>query len=216
MPVNIFLVEDHDIVRQGIKALLEDEGKVRIIGEAGNGAKAIEQLKDLQPDVVLMDMNMPVMNGLECTRFLRKQYPGIRILILSMHDHESYLIDMLDAGAQGYILKNASKDELLFAIKKVANDGMYMGPEFTMSMLAKYKSEGGFGFKKQDHAINLSDRENEVLKYISEGFTNTEMANKLFISVRTVETHRKKLLEKTGTTNVATLIKFAVENRLFD
>lgn len=216
MPVNIFLVEDHDIVRHGIKSLLEDESEVNVIGEANNGAKAIELLKDLEPDVILMDMNMPVMNGLECTRFLKQQSPAIRILILSMHDHESYLIDMLDAGANGYVLKNASKEELLFAIKKVANDGMYMGPEFTMSMLAKYKSAGGLGFKQPDSNVQLSEREKEVLKYISEGFTNTEMANKLFISVRTVETHRKKLLEKTGTTNVATLIKYAVENRLIN
>lgn len=215
MAVNIVLVEDHDIVREGIKSLLEDEsGEVRVIGEANNGAQAIELLTKVEPDVIVMDMNMPVMNGLECTRILKKQNPNVRILILSMHDHESYLIDMLDAGANGYVLKNVSKDELLFAIKKVANDGMYMGPEFTMSMLAKYKSEAGFGFKAPHADINLTEREREVLKYISEGFTNTEMANKLFISVRTVETHRKKLLEKTGTTNVATLIKFAVENRL--
>lgn len=214
MPVNVFLVEDHDIVRHGIKALLEGEPEIAIIGEAANGEQAISKLSSIQPDVILMDMNMPVMNGLESTRIIKRDYPSVKVLILSMHDHESYLIDMLDAGADGYILKNSSREELVFAIKKIANDGMYMAPEFTMSMLAKYKMETGRNRRPENLDIQLTEREKNVLDLIAEGLTNVEIANKLFTSVRTIETRRKKLLEKTGTKNTATLIRFAVLNGL--
>lgn len=214
MPVSVFLVEDHEIVRHGIKLLLESEHDIVIAGEASNGAEAVSKLGQVQPDVLLMDMNMPVMNGLECTRIVKKEYPSVKVLILSMHDHESYLIDMLDAGADGYILKNSSREELVFAIKKIANDGIYMAPEFTLSMLAKYKMETAKGRKPENPDIQLTEREKDVLDLIAEGYTNVEIANKLFTSVRTIETRRKKLLEKTGTKNTATLIRFAVLNGL--
>jgi DNA-binding NarL/FixJ family response regulator len=214
MHVKVLLVEDHDIVRQGIKSLLENEEDIVITGEACNGAEALSKAKSTDPDVILMDMNMPVMNGLECTKKLKQEFPGKKILILSMHDHESYLIDMLDAGANGYILKNTNKEELMFAIKKVANDGLYMGPEFTMSMLAKYKAAAGFSSPTRRTDIKISDREMDVLSRIAEGKTNSQIAQELFTSVRTIETRRKNLLEKTGTTNTATLMKFAVINGL--
>jgi DNA-binding NarL/FixJ family response regulator len=215
MSVKVFLVEDHDIVRQGIKALLTGPD-VEVVGEACNGKEALQKLKGVTPNVLLMDYNMPLMNGLECTKRVKKEYPDIKVLILSMHDHESYLIDMLDAGANGYILKNSSRDELIFAIKKIANDGIYMGPEFTLNMLAKYKAAKGFmgGQKKID--IKITDREMDVLNLVARGLTNTEMANKLFTSVRTIETRRKKLLQKTGTNNTATLVRFAVLNGLIE
>jgi DNA-binding NarL/FixJ family response regulator len=207
--INVLLIEDHDIVRQGIRALLENQPEITVIGEACNGAEAIEKLKVLKPDVLIMDMNMPVMSGLECTRKIRSEYPDIKILVLSMHDHENYLIEMLDAGANGYVLKNTSKDELLFAIKKIANDGMYIGPEFTMNMLAKYKASSGFVEVSPTIDLKISDREMDVLRLVAKGLTNNEIAKQLFTSVRTIETRRKNLLEKTKTTNTATLIRFA-------
>jgi DNA-binding NarL/FixJ family response regulator len=212
--IKVLLVEDHDIVRQGIKALLADEPETLVIGEARHGAEALQKLKDLSPDVVLMDLNMPVMNGLECTRQAKKEYPEVKILILSMHDNENYLIDMLEAGADGYILKNTTKEELLFAIRKIASDGVYMGPEFTLNMLAKYKASKGFTDILKHTDIKLTDREMDVLQLIAQGLTNVEMAGRLFTSVRTIETRRKKLLDKTKTTNTATLIRFAVLNGL--
>ncbi|MFL5766176.1 MAG: response regulator [Bacteroidia bacterium] len=216
MPLNIFLVEDHEIVRKGLKALLEDERGFAVCGEASDGA---ELLKDLAqgslPDIVLMDLNMPVMSGLESTRELKLRYPQIKVLVLSMHDHESYLIDMLDAGADGYVLKNASRAELVFAIRQIIADGTYIGTEFTMTMLTKYKSSQPQSSEKNvKPKIDLSPRDLEVLELIAQGFTNMEIANKLFTSVRTIETRRKKLLEKTGTTNTATLIRFATLNQL--
>jgi DNA-binding NarL/FixJ family response regulator len=159
-------------------------------------------------------MNMPVMNGLECTRKLKQEFPKKKVLVLSMHDHESYLIDMLDAGADGYILKNTTKDELLFAIRKVASDGIYMGAEFTISMLAKYKSTVGYLRTPPKADLKITEREMDVLERIAQGKTNAEIARELFTSVRTIETRRKNLLEKTGTSNTATLIRFAVLNSL--
>jgi DNA-binding NarL/FixJ family response regulator len=213
MKTKILLVEDHDIVRQGIRALIENDEQVEVIGEAGNGEEALTFLKNKKPDLILMDMNMPLMNGTECTRRIKKDFPSIKILVLSMHEHENYLTDMLDAGADGYILKNTGKEELLDAIKKVMKGSIYIGPEFTMNLIHKFRSSNGFSVLKRT-AINLSDRENDVLQLIAEGMTNSEIAQKLFTSVRTIETRRKKLLEKTGTNNTATLIKYSVQNGL--
>ena len=213
MSINTFLVEDHDIVRNGIKALLKSQPDITIVGEASNGLEALEKLKYIQPDLLLMDMNMPVMDGLAGTRKIKAYFPAIKILVLSMHDHESYLIDMLEAGADGYILKNASTDELMFAIRKIANDGIYIGTEFTLNMLEKYKSSGGFILNNKSKLdLKISDREMDVLKLVAKGHTNNEIAKQLFTSVRTIETRRKNLLDKTKTTNTATLIHFATLN----
>jgi DNA-binding NarL/FixJ family response regulator len=211
MPVKVFLVEDHEIVRQGIKALLEGEPDIVVTDEAANGIDMLKKLESGQPDVLLMDMNMPEMSGVECTTEVKKRYPGVKVLILSMHDHESYLVDMIYAGADGYILKNSSREELLFAIRKVANEGVYISSEFALNMLAKHKRDVR---KQASPAVILSDREMDVLVLIAEGHTNTEIADKLFTSVRTIETRRKNLLDKTGTTNTATLIRYAVVNGL--
>lgn len=214
MKIKVLLVEDHDIVREGLRALLEGEADIEVVAEACNGEEALELLREKNPQLILMDMNMPVMNGLEATKRIKRDYPGKKVLILSMHDHESYLIDMLDAGADGYILKNSSRTELLFAIRKVAADGKYMGAEFVFSMLAKYKAgnSGVNAVKRSD--IKITDREMDVLNLVADGKTNQEIAKQLFTSVRTIETRRKNLLDKTGTTNTATLIKYAVQNGL--
>lgn len=216
MTLRILLVEDHDIVRQGVRVLLESEPGIEVVDEASNGEQAIAKAREVSPDLILMDMNMPVMNGLECTRRIKAEMPGSKILILSMHDHENYLIDMLDAGADGYILKNTSKDELLFAIRKIAGDGKYVGPEFTLNMLAKYKAATGTINVATKRPPSITDREMDVLNLIGAGRTNIEIARELCTSVRTIETRRKNLLDKTGTTNTATLIRFAVQNGLLN
>lgn len=212
--INVFYVEDHDIVREGIIVLLESEPGIQVTGQARNGVEALEKLATHQPDVILMDMSMPVMSGLECTRLVKKEFPQVKIIMLSMYDHESYLIDMLDAGANGYIIKNSSKEELVFAIKKVASDGIYIGPEFTLNMLAKYQASMNASSNTQTVEVDLTGREMDVLKLIAEGMTNNEIAKQLFTSVRTIETRRKNLLHKTKTINTATLIRFAVLNGL--
>lgn len=213
MNVKVLLVEDHDIVRQGIRMLLETEPWITICGEVPNGSEALKMIPSMKPDIVLMDMNMPVMNGIDCTKKIKQQFSGKKVLVLSMHDNENYLMDMLDAGADGYVLKNANKEELLFAIRKIANDGVYIGAEFTMNMLAKYRSTMTYT-PAAAKSVKISDREMDVLQRIAIGRTNAEIAQELFTSVRTIETRRKNLLDKTGTTNTATLIRFAVLNGL--
>jgi DNA-binding NarL/FixJ family response regulator len=213
MQIKVLLVEDHELVRDGIKSLLNSHPNISVVGEASNGAEAIDKINTLIPDLILMDLNMPVMNGQECTKFIKRNFPEIKILILSMHDNENYLLEIIEAGADGYILKSSSKEELIFAIKKVANGGIYIGSEFTKNIISKFKSTLPKNISK-DVNIDLSDREKSVLKLISEGYTNNEIADKLFTSIRTIETRRKRLLDKTGTTNTATLIHFAVKSGL--
>jgi DNA-binding NarL/FixJ family response regulator len=216
MRSKILLVEDHTIVRQGLRAMLEKEFGLDVIGEASSGIETLDKVKTLLPDIVLIALNSPLEEGVESARQIRTLHPEIKILILSMHDDEAYLIRMFDVGANGYILNNTTKDELIYAINKIAKDGIYIDPEITLKILAKYKQTYDKVELTQKVSVSLSDREKDVLKLIAEGLTNIEMSRKLFTSVRTIETRRKSLLTKTGTTNTATLIKFAVENGLVE
>ncbi|HET6227223.1 MAG TPA: response regulator transcription factor [Bacteroidia bacterium] len=212
MDINVFLVEDHEIVRTGVKALLNTQPQIKIVGEASNGQEALEKLKKINADVLLLDMNMPVMSGLESAKRIKREYPQIKILVLSMHDHENYLIDMLEAGADGYILKDSSIEDLIYAIQKIFRGGVYIGAEFTLNMLAKYRMRSAKEDSTVVYDFKISDREMDVLKLVVKGMTNNEIALKLFTSVRTIETRRKKLLEKTKTKNTAMLIHFATAN----
>jgi DNA-binding NarL/FixJ family response regulator len=211
MPVKIFLVEDQEIVLQGMKSLLNGESNITVTGEASNGAEALEKLQSGFPDMLLMDMSISAMNGLECIRTVKQQYPNLKILVLCILDQENYLMDLLDAGADGYILKNSTKEELVFAIEKIANHGSYRAPEFTLNICADRESISQY---PSVIPVILSRGEKEVLDLVADGLTNSEIALKLCNSIRTIETRRKNLLEKTGTTNTATLIRFAVQNRL--
>lgn len=211
MPVRIILAEDHDVISQGVRPLLESEPEIEIVAEASNGLEVIERCKSGNIDLAVLDMNMPLMNGVECTRVLKKDVPDIKVLILSMRDYEHYLVDMLQAGANGYILKNPCRNELAFAIKKIASGGTYIGPEFTFSIFEKYKNSSNSLIYR---GPVISPAENQVLELIAEGYTNTQIANKLFTSIRTIESRRKKLIEKTGTNNTATLIKFSLRHGL--
>jgi len=196
MPIKLLIVEDHDILRNGVRSLLEGDSSIEVIGEASNWSNITESIKKNSPDVVLLGINSQVMNDLETTRKIKKEFPELKVLLLSTDDHEKYLIDMLDTGANGYVLKKASRDELTFAIRKITNDGIYMGSEFTLGLLFKYKSISGFVGQTSKASVSITNREREVLNLMAEGFTNAEMANKLFTSVRTIETRRKNLLIK--------------------
>lgn len=216
MPIQILLADDHGIVREGLKMLLDGEPQVHVAAVASNGQEVLDLLGKREINLVLLDVNMPVMNGLECTKQIKQTFPHIKVLVLSMYDNESYLIDLIDAGADGYILKSATKEELLFAIQKVVNDGIYIGPEFALNLLTKNRLLSSMEPRPDISSvkITLTDREMDVLNLIAQGLTNSEMASRLFISVRTIETRRKKILEKTGTSNTATLIRYAVLNGL--
>jgi DNA-binding NarL/FixJ family response regulator len=209
----IYLVEDHSIVREGIKALLLEEKDFEIVGESGDGNDALKNILSTKPDIVLMDVNVPGINGIQCAREIKKTDPQIKVLMLSMHDEHSYLTDVLNCGAEGFVIKNAKKNELVFAIRQVFAGGKYIAPEFTMNLLNRMR-DGLTPYEVITTNIQISAKEQEVLNLMMEGLTSVQMAQKLFTSVRTIETRRKKLLDKTGTTNTATLVRFAIKSGL--
>jgi DNA-binding NarL/FixJ family response regulator len=213
--IRVLLTDDHTILRDGIRALLMLQPDLEVVGEAGNGQELLSLLEHTSADVVLMDSNMPVMDGFTTMGHLRERYPALRVLVLSMLDHENYVHRMLEAGALGYVLKNADITEISHGIRTVAAGRPFLCTELGLDMLNKLVrttvavSEGS-RLKTGD----LSKRELEVLHLIAEGLTNAEIADQLFTSKRTIETHRQNIIEKTQTKNTAALIKFAVSNGL--
>jgi len=217
----IFLVDDHAIVRGGIRALLAAEPGIEIVGEASNGQELLDQLQEVSTDVVLLDINMPVLDGLATTLRLRQEFPEVRILILSMLAHERYIGQIFDAGASGYVLKSADKGEIMMAIQMVAAGKQFLCSDLGLHMLRKTLAKQGPELEEAPRPGagpvrhgSLSRRETEVLQLLSEGLTTNEIAEKLFTSKRTIETHRQNILEKTQTKNTAALIKLAVTQGL--
>ncbi|WP_207425524.1 response regulator transcription factor [Pedobacter sp. SYSU D00535] len=209
--IKVFLAEDHNIVRNGIKSLIEKENEIVVVDEAVNGIEAIQKLANgVDAQILLTDLNMNGLNGLGLLEEIKRNNPQLKVLFLSMVDNEQYLLEAMRAGAAGYLLKNISRDELLFAIKHVAAGSKYICSEMSVKLLNK----AAFSAPNTGSGIELSRREKEVLLLIAEGFTNNEIAEKLFTSRRTVEGHRQNLLEKTGTRNTAALIRFAVQSGL--
>jgi len=211
----IFLVDDHTIVRDGLRALLANEPDIEIVGEAGNGQELLDRLPTTPADVVMLDANMPVLDGLATTLRLRAEFPQVRILILSMLAHERYIGQLFDAGAAGYVLKSAEKGEILVAIQTIIAGRQFLCSDLGLSMLRKVLSKDDEP-EEVAKASRLSRRESEVLQLLSEGLTTNEIAEKLFTSKRTIETHRQNILEKTQTKNTAALIKMAVTQGLLD
>ncbi len=208
--IRILLVDDHEIVRNGLKILLENENNIRVVCEAANGAEAIDQLRSHQIDVVLMDINMPKMDGLEATLLIKKQYPTIKVIALSMYKEIGILEKMFQNGAKGYLLKSCSQSELLESIEKVAKGDKYIGDELLHSMVKSVLKND----KTEASTPRISKREKEILQLISEENTTAQIAKELFLSVATVETHRKNLLRKLGLKNTAGLMRYAFENSL--
>ncbi|EHQ27917.1 response regulator transcription factor [Mucilaginibacter paludis] len=211
--IKIILAEDHNIVRNGIKSILDNEADMEVVFEAKNGNEVLSWLAEgNSATLILTDMNMPGLNGLGLIKEMKANMPTV---ILSMLDHENYVIEAITAGAHGYLLKSINKDELLFGLRHVADGGKYICMELTFKLLDKLS---GYSPINEPHktiiAIELSEREKEVLDLISEGYTNNEIADKLFTSRRTVEGHRQNLIEKTGVKNTPSLIRFALQNGL--
>lgn len=215
--IKVILVEDHLVVRNGIKLILDSSGEIEIISEARDGSELMSLLSDgLQPDVILSDINMPLMDGLEVTTYLSEKYPNIKVILLSMLNTVDQVIDAFGRGAKGYLVKNVGYNELIFAVKHVASGGRYVCDELTMLMLNILSSSSSSAILKKevDMELDLSEREIEVLQLISEGYTNMEIADKLFLSKRTVEGHRQSLITKVKVKNSAELIKFAVQHHM--
>ena len=193
--IRTLLVDDHMVVRVGLRALLDDEADIQVVGEAGNGAEAIERVRELQPDVVVMDISMPEMDGLEATRRIREQMPHVNVLILTVHAQERYLFPVLKAGAAGYVLKSTLDSELIDAIRTVAKGEAFLYPTATRMLLEDYLGQMQAG-PTQDLYDSLSEREREVLKLIALGHTAREVASELDLSPKTVETYRARIMEK--------------------
>lgn len=201
-PIRIILVDDHPVVREGLRSILSSFSEVVVIGEAGSGREAIDVARELKPDVVVMDISMPEMSGIEATATLRRELPEIKVLALSMHENLAYIKQSLGAGARGYMLKDAPPKELVQAIANVHSGTMPISPQ-AASILVGEPPAGAKG-------AELTQRETEVLSFVARGYTNKEIGAALGLGVRTVETHRQNLIRKTGLSTVAELTRFAI------
>ncbi|RSK37254.1 response regulator [Hymenobacter metallilatus] len=224
--IRIILADDHAILRDGIRALLAKEPDMEVVGEAPNGQALLELLVHTPADVVLMDVNMPVLDGFAAAMAMRTEFPDVRVLVLSMLDHENYVYRMLQAGALGYVLKNADITEITHAIRTVAAGREFLCTEIGLNMLQRLVQQTAVstspafgteaGTTRPANAVELSGREREVLRLIAEGLTNAEIAEKLFTSKRTIETHRQNIIEKTQAKNTAALIRYAMNHGLIE
>jgi len=202
--LRLVIADDHDLLRDGIRSRLSDEEFVHIVGEARNGREAVELCLELQPDMVLLDVSMPELNGLEAAAQIKRTLPAVKILFLSIYDNEEYVREALRIGANGFVLKDVSKSEMINAIKSVALGATYLGPQAAASLAKRPVIDG-----PATGDFGLTSREKEVLAAVSKGFTNREIALQLSISVRTVESHRLSIREKTGGGNAVALSKIA-------
>jgi two-component system response regulator NreC len=211
--IRVFLVDDHTVVRQGLRRILESDDEIEIIGEAGDGRSAIELVQKLRPHVVVMDVAMPDLNGIEATRQILKRVEGTKVLVLSMHGDDVYVRQALKAGARGYLLKDSEDLDLIKAVKALRGGGSFFSPPVSRVVLSGYlgdKVEGDI----EDSVARLTDREREVLQLIAEGKTNKEVAGVLSVSINTVETHRKHIMEKLDLHNTAELVRFAIRTKI--
>lgn len=212
MNLKIILVDDHKIVRHGLKAAFENESDMVVVGEAEDGRSAISLTRDIQPDVVLMDVSMPDLNGIEATRQILSEAPSCKVIGLSMHSHGRYVMGMLEAGAAGFLLKTCSFDELKRAVRSVASGKTFLSADIA-SLVVDAAITPNRG-KEPVLATDLTPREREVLQLIAEGCTTREIAEKLHVSVKTVETHRRQIMNKLNLRSIAQLTKYAVREGL--
>ncbi len=208
--IRVILAEDHTIVRQGLRSLLEQSDDIKVIAEAEDGREAVKKTEQLKPDIVLMDISMPILNGIEATRQIKKKFPDIKVLILTMHTTEEYISQILHAGASGYLVKKSAHHELLSAIMAIQKGDFYLSPLVSKKVVDEYLQKTKDDIK-QDRYEKLTTREREVLQLIAEGKANKEIAELLYLSVKTVETHKAHLMEKLNLHTTTDLIKYAIQ-----
>ena len=208
--IKLLLVDDHPVVRRGISSCLARQEHLTIVGEAADGLEAVRKAKELSPDIILMDIDMPQMNGLAVTEVLRRELPMVKVLILSMHSNTDYVLRIIQSGARGYVLKEASTEELVRAIETVESGEAFFSPDVARVALNQFVRGPGTG----PNASQLTNREREVLVQIAEGLSNKEIASHLGVGVRTVETHRERIMRKLDIHSVAGLTKFAISKGL--
>ncbi|HOP04404.1 MAG TPA: response regulator transcription factor [Tenuifilaceae bacterium] len=208
--LKIAIVDDHEMFRSGIKLILAQNQQWQVVIEAVNGEDFLLQLNHTIPDIVLLDMSMPILDGYQTTKQALTKYPDLKIIILTMHSEEQYYFQMIEAGVKAFILKKSGTEELFRAIDEVAKGNNYFDQELLKSIVLR------FNRKEVDDKLHLNAREKEVLHYICNGFTNNEISCKLFLSTKTIEKYRTSLLQKTNTRNSAHLVMFAIQNRLIE
>ena len=213
MSTRVFITDDHKLFRDGLRELIDKQPNMRVICEAGNGQDTIRHLRDLRPDVVIMDVSMPDLNGIEATRQILREDPDIKILALSMHTDRRFVSEMLRAGAKGYLVKAAASDELTQAINTVCRNLTYLSPDIAGDIVENHVRHHTAPEESSVFTV-LSDREREVLQLLAEGHTTKKIASKLFVSVKTVETHRRNIMGKLELHSVAELTKYAVREGL--
>ncbi len=211
--IRVLVVDDHAMFREGIRSLLAGYDDIEILGEATDGKEAVEKTCQLAPQVVLMDIAMPVMGGLEATRRIQKECPNAKVLVLTQHEDSEYILSMIKVGAKGYISKTATASELVSAIRTVHKGESYLYPSAATALVEEYLMRAG---EEKDEYERLTDREREILQLVAEGRTNREIADKLFISVKTVLRHRTNIMEKLGFHNRTELIKYAMSKGLIE
>ena len=215
-PIRILLADDHAILREGIRALLEDQPDMAVVSEAADGRRAVELACQQRPDVVVMDIGMPLLNGLEATRQIKRDCPQVAVLILTMHDNEEYVSQSLEAGASGYVLKRAASSELVMAIRAVAAGQNYLSPAVTKLLIEGYVGRRPEAPVALDPFDTLTAREREVLQLVAEGHTNQQIARLLNISLKTVKAHRANLMQKLGLHDRGELIKLAIQRGIIE
>jgi two-component system response regulator NreC len=213
--IKLILVDDHAVVRSGLRMLLEAQPGIEIVGEAETGSEALKKVKSLRPDIVLMDITMPDMNGIEATRRIKESYPDTTVLALTMHEDDQYFFEMLNAGASGYVPKRAAPDELVTAIRTVSRGEVFLYPSLATRLVQDYlrRAESGDQPMIRDE---LTPREREVLILIAEGLTNAEIAQKLVISPKTVDRHRENIMRKLNLHSRIDLVKYAIKKGLIE
>ena len=209
--IRVLVVDDHAILRDGIRSLLESQEDILVVGEAGDGSEALEVISTLLPDIVLMDISMPKINGLEATRLIKERFPHVKVLILTQHDNREYIAPALGAGASGYVLKRSGRREMLNAIRQVHEQGAFLTNKITQEVLQEYSRPGYNGSKTEPR---LTDRERQVLQLIVEGKSNKEIALVLSISPKTVSVHRTNIMTKLDVQNTVELIRVATSHPL--
>jgi DNA-binding NarL/FixJ family response regulator len=214
-PIKILLADDHTIVRQGLARLLEEQADLQVIGEATNGRKAVDLAKELKPDVVIMDIAMPRMNGIEAAKRIRKHLPKTKILILSMYSHEHYIHELLESGVSGYLLKDSSGRDIINAIHAAMKDETYLSPSISKVLVETYRSSRKVSSQAERYK-NLSNREREVFQLIAEGHSTRQIADTLCVSISTIKSHRVNIMEKLGVDTPVKLVHFAIKLRLVD
>ncbi len=213
--IRVLIVDDHTIVRAGVRLLLQAEPGIEVVGEAGDGQEAIAQAEALQPDVILMDLAMPGTSGLEATREIKRRWPQVQVLALTMHRSDDYFFRMLEAGASGYVLKGAATGDLITAVRIAARGEVFLYPSMARKLVSDYLSRVQAGEERASYD-GLTDREREVLRLIAEGYTNAEIASALNLSPHTVQSHRRAIMEKLNLHDRVELVKYAIRRGLIE